>query len=136
VTEHSIQPGSTITGPTLPEPVYSDFLRLPRIRFLPADDLAARKTIMAGLLLKEPKARGLVRRVSIVAPASLTFQWQREVSDTFREKFEVIRGDVLRAVVQCVLPYCSIVFGVVRQHQLVQRKSVWLVGYLRQLLPV
>jgi superfamily II DNA or RNA helicase len=79
------------------EAVYSYFMRLPRIRFLLADDPGAGKTIMAGLLLKELKARGLVKRVLIVAPASLTFQWQREMSDKFRERFEVIRGDVLRA---------------------------------------
>ncbi|TWT30127.1 helicase-related protein [Blastopirellula retiformator] len=79
------------------EAVYSYFMKLPRIRFLLADDPGAGKTIMAGLLLKELKARGLVRRVLIVAPASLTFQWQREMADKFREKFEVIRGDVLRA---------------------------------------
>ncbi len=52
---------------------------------------------MAGLLLKELKARGLVRRTLIVTPANLTFQWQRELADKFREKFDVIRGDVLRA---------------------------------------
>jgi len=79
------------------EAVYSYFLRLPRIRFLLADDPGAGKTIMAGLLLKELKARGLVRRVLIVTPANLTFQWQREMSDKFREKFDIIRGDVLRA---------------------------------------
>src|SRR5437588_12922067 len=53
--------------------------------------------IMAGLVPKEPKARGRVRRVLIVCPANLTFQWQRELTDKFREKFDVIRGDVLRA---------------------------------------
>ncbi len=79
------------------EAVYGYFMRLPRIRFLLADDPGAGKTIMAGLLLKELKARGLVRRVLIVSPANLTFQWQRELTDKFREKFDVIRGDVLRA---------------------------------------
>ncbi|MFN8632895.1 MAG: SNF2-related protein [Chloroflexota bacterium] len=79
------------------EAVYQYFLKLPRIRFLLADDPGAGKTIMAGLLLKELKARGLVRRTLIVAPANLTFQWQRELRDKFRESFEVIRGDVLRA---------------------------------------
>jgi len=78
------------------EAVYSYFLRLPRIRFLLADDPGAGKTIMAGLLLKELKARGLVRRVLIVCPANLTFQWQREMADKFRENFKVIRGAVLR----------------------------------------
>jgi superfamily II DNA or RNA helicase len=79
------------------EAVYDYFLRLPRIRFLLADDPGAGKTIMAGLLLKELKARGLIRRILIVTPANLTFQWQRELSDKFREKFDIIRGDVLRA---------------------------------------
>src|SRR5947209_13027342 len=79
------------------EAVYDYFLRLPRIRFLLADDPGAGKTIMAGLLLKELKARGLIRRTLIVTPANLTFQWQRELKDKFRENFEVIRSDVLRA---------------------------------------
>ena len=79
------------------EAVYSYFMRLPRIRFLLADDPGAGKTIMAGLLLKELKARGLVHRVLIVAPANLTFQWQREMADKFHERFDLIRGDVLRA---------------------------------------
>ena len=79
------------------EAVYGYFLQLPRIRFLLADDPGAGKTIMGGLTLKELKARGLVKRTLIVAPANLTFQWQRELSDKFREKFEIIRGSVLRA---------------------------------------
>lgn len=79
------------------EAVYDYFLRLPRIRFLLADDPGAGKTIMAGLLLKELKIRGLVKRVLIITPANLCFQWQREMKDKFREQFEIIRGDVLRA---------------------------------------
>src|SRR5947207_2408234 len=79
------------------EAVYDYFLKLPRIRFLLADDPGAGKTIMAGLLLKELKARGLIQRILIVAPANLTFQCQRELKDKFRENFEVIRSDVLRA---------------------------------------
>jgi hypothetical protein len=79
------------------EAVYDYFMRLPRIRFLLADDPGAGKTIMAGLLLKELKIRGLVKRTLIVAPANLCFQWQRELKDKFREAFEVIRSDVLRA---------------------------------------
>jgi superfamily II DNA or RNA helicase len=79
------------------EAAYDYFLKLPRIRFLLADDPGAGKTIMAGLLLKELKARGLVSRTLIVTPANLTFQWQRELKDKFRESFEIIRSDVLRA---------------------------------------
>ena len=78
------------------EAVYDYFLKLPRIRFLLADDPGAGKTIMAGLLIKELKARGLVKRVLIVAPANLTFQWQRELRDKFRESFDIINSMVLR----------------------------------------
>src|SRR5438876_3007635 len=79
------------------EAVYDYFLTLPRIRFLLADDPGAGKTIMAGLLLKELKIRGLVKRTLIITPANLSFQWQREMKDKFRENFEIIRSDVLRA---------------------------------------
>ncbi len=79
------------------EAVYDYFIKLPRIRFLLADDPGAGKTIMAGLLIKEMKIRGLIKRTLIVTPANLTFQWQRELKDKFRENFEIIRGDILRA---------------------------------------
>lgn len=79
------------------EAVYDYFLKLPRIRFLLADDPGAGKTIMAGLLIKELKIRGLIKRTLIITPANLSFQWQREMKDKFREHFEVIRSDVLRA---------------------------------------
>src|SRR5713101_5668087 len=74
------------------EAVYDYFLKLPRIRFLLADDAGAGKTIMAGLLIKELKARGLVSRILVVSPANLMFQWQREMLDRFHERFEPIRG--------------------------------------------
>ncbi len=79
------------------EAVYDYFLKLPRIRFLLADDPGAGKTIMAGLLIKELKIRGIIKRILIVTPANLSFQWQREMKDRFRESFEIVRGDVLRA---------------------------------------
>src|SRR5208283_1081798 len=58
------------------EAVYDYFIKLPRIRFLLADDPSAGKTIMAGLLIKKLKIRGLVKRTLIVTPANLSFQWQ------------------------------------------------------------
>ncbi|MCL5745083.1 MAG: DEAD/DEAH box helicase, partial [Acidobacteria bacterium] len=79
------------------EAVYDYFLKLPRIRFLLADDPGAGKTIMAGLLIKELKIRGLIKRILIITPANLSFQWQRELKDKFQEKFDVVRSDVLRA---------------------------------------
>jgi len=79
------------------EAVYEYFIKLPRIRFLLADDPGAGKTIMAGLLIKELKIRGLIKRTLVVCPANLCWQWQREMKDKFRENFEIIRGNILRA---------------------------------------
>jgi len=79
------------------EAVYEYFMKQPSIRFLLADDPGAGKTIMAGLLIKELKIRGLIKRTLVVAPANLCWQWQRELKEKFRENFEIIRGDVLRA---------------------------------------
>ena len=71
------------------EAVYGYVLRLPRIRFLIADDPGAGKTIMAGLVIKEMKIRNQARRILIVAPGHLKDQWKRELKDRFEEKFFV-----------------------------------------------
>jgi superfamily II DNA or RNA helicase len=78
------------------EAIYDYMLKLPRVRFLLADDAGAGKTIMAGLLLRELKLRGLIERTLIVCPANLTFQWQRELKEKFDEQFLVMRGFELR----------------------------------------
>ena len=79
------------------EAVYDYFIKAPRIRFLLADDPGAGKTIMAGLLIREMKARGLIKRILIITPANLTFQWQRELKDKFQQQFEILNGQILRA---------------------------------------
>jgi len=79
------------------EAVYGYILRLPRIRFLIADDPGAGKTIMAGLIIKELKLRKLVERVLIVVPGHLKDQWRREMKDRFDEKFTVVYRGLLEA---------------------------------------
>lgn len=71
------------------EAVYGHVLKLPRIRFLIADDPGAGKTIMAGLILKELKLRNLVKRILIVVPGHLKDQWRRELKERFEESFTV-----------------------------------------------
>ena len=78
------------------EAVYEYFLKLPSVRFLLADDAGAGKTIMAGLLIRELKLRGLTERTLVVCPANLTFQWQRELKEKFDQKFTVLRGSNIR----------------------------------------
>jgi len=78
------------------EAVYRHMLPQPRLRFVLADDPGAGKTIMAGLLLKELKLRGVVDRCLILAPAPLTPQWQDEMLDKFDEQFEIVSSEQVR----------------------------------------
>ena len=78
------------------EAVYEHLLKLPSVRFLLSDDAGAGKTIMAGLLIRELKLRGLIERVLVVCPANLAFQWQRELKEKFDEKFLVMKGSDIR----------------------------------------
>jgi len=65
-----------------------------------ADEVGLGKTIEAGLILKEFRARGLVERVLIVTPASLQQQWQAELRSKFNERFEIIDGPTARFLSQ------------------------------------
>lgn len=80
------------------EAVYGYVLKLPRIRFLIADDPGAGKTIMAGLIIKELKLRNLCKKILIVAPGHLKDQWRRELKERFEEKFMVIDRGLLNAL--------------------------------------
>ena len=87
------------------EAVYDYLLKLARVRFLLADDAGAGKTVMAGLLIRELKLRGLAERVLVLCPANLAFQWQRELREKFDEKFLVLKGHDIRdqfGVNQCL----------------------------------
>ena len=63
-----------------------------RPRMILADEVGLGKTIEAGLIIKELRAREQIERVLIVAPASLTRQWQTELATKFNEHFELIDG--------------------------------------------
>lgn len=73
--------------------VYYYMLKNPKLRFLLADDPGAGKTIMAGLILKELKYRGLVDSILLIVPGHLKDQWLRELKEKFNETFlKVDRG--------------------------------------------
>jgi SNF2 family DNA or RNA helicase len=69
--------------------VYESMLPRQPLRFVPADDPGACKTIMAGLLIRELLMRADARRVLIVAPCSLVEQWQDEMYEKFGLSFNI-----------------------------------------------
>lgn len=64
-----------------------------RVRYLLADEVGLGKTIEAGLVIRELKLRGLVRRTLVVAPKGITTQWVAEMQTHFNEKFQLVLGD-------------------------------------------
>lgn len=60
------------------------------VRYILADEVGLGKTIEAGMIIKELKARGLVKRVLVVCPTGLVTQWAAEMQEKFNEKFQVI----------------------------------------------
>ena len=71
-----------------------------RIRYLLADEVGLGKTIEAGLIVRELKIRGLVRRVLVVAPAGLALQWVSEMRTHFDENFRFIAPSAFPAMRQ------------------------------------
>ncbi|HBO2913634.1 DEAD/DEAH box helicase [Pseudomonas aeruginosa] len=68
-----------------------------RIRYLLADEVGLGKTIEAGLVLRELKLRGRVKRILVVAPKGLVRQWQAEMRLHFGETFQFIEPSELAA---------------------------------------
>ncbi len=80
-----------------------------RVRYLLADEVGLGKTIEAGLIMRELKLRGLVRRTLVVAPKSLAMQWVAEMSTHFNETFALVSPGDLDALerLECSGQYVS-----------------------------
>ena len=65
-------------------------------RFLLCDEVGLGKTIEAGMILKELRARGGAARCLVIAPPSLLRQWQYELKSKFNETFSIINSDTVR----------------------------------------
>ena len=72
--------------------VYEHMLKQFPLRFLLADDAGAGKTIMSGLYIREGKARRIIKRVLIVAPAGLIGNWKNELGTLFSLPFRIVGG--------------------------------------------
>jgi superfamily II DNA or RNA helicase len=60
------------------------------VRYLLADEVGLGKTIEAGLVLRELKIRGLVKRILVVAPTGIVSQWVDEMRTHFNEEFRLV----------------------------------------------
>ena len=64
-------------------------LSAPSPRFLLADEVGLGKTIEAGLILQELRARGGLDHVLVITPTNLSIQWLYELRSKFNEPFSL-----------------------------------------------
>jgi len=69
-----------------------------RVRYLLADEVGLGKTIEAGLIMRELKLRGLVKRTLVIAPKGLVSQWVAEMRTHFNELFQLILPDDIKTM--------------------------------------
>jgi superfamily II DNA or RNA helicase len=101
----------TLTQDVLLAPIEASIIPLPhqlralsrvvagdRVRYLLADEVGLGKTIEAGLVIRELKLRGLVRRVLVVAPKGLVTQWVSEMRTHFNEDFRLVLPEDIKVL--------------------------------------
>jgi len=76
------------------------FLQSPAQRLLIADEVGLGKTIEAGLILIELRARQLLHRVLVVCTSSLRGKWQEELRRRFDEEFEIADTSRIRRLLR------------------------------------
>lgn len=65
-------------------------------RYLLCDEVGLGKTIEAGMVLKELRARGGAQRTLVISPPNLIRQWQFELKSKFNEVFSIINTETVR----------------------------------------
>jgi len=74
-----------------------------RVRYLLADEVGLGKTIEAGLIMRELKLRGLVKRTLVIAPKGLVSQWVSEMRFHFGETFQLVLPEDIKTLKRIAL---------------------------------
>ena len=98
-TLYSLQASRTAFYPHQYKPLLK-FLDSPGQRLLIADEVGLGKTIEAGLVLIEQRARRVLQRVLVVCPAALCMKWREEMWQRFDEEFKIIGAADFREQLQ------------------------------------
>lgn len=69
-----------------------------RVRYLLADEVGLGKTIEAGLIMRELKLRGMVKKTLVIAPKGLVTQWVAEMRTHFHEKFQLVLPEDIKTL--------------------------------------
>ncbi len=73
-------------------------IRMPRVNLLVADDVGLGKTIEAGMVILELILRHRARRILIVCPSGLQFQWRDQMRDKFGLDFRIVDTELMKTL--------------------------------------
>jgi superfamily II DNA or RNA helicase len=65
-------------------------MQMPRVSLLLADDVGLGKTIEAGLIVSELIRKRRIRKIMVITPAALRYQWQTELEEKFSLAFDIV----------------------------------------------
>jgi len=68
------------------------------VRYLLADEVGLGKTVEAGLIMRELKLRGLVKKTLVIAPKGLVTQWVAEMQTHFNERFHLVLPEDIKTL--------------------------------------
>lgn len=112
------------------------FLDSPKNRLLIADEVGLGKTIEAGLILTEARARQTIQRVLVVCPSGLTSKWRLELKTRFGEEFRIYKtSDFLEYIDEYEeSPFTSHINGIIsletiRQNKILERLEALLPSF-------
>lgn len=78
--------------------ILEKLMKASHTRFLLADEVGMGKTIEAGLVLKELKLRGEIKRTLLIVPKSAMLQWQSEMRQHFKEQFQIYDSQLISSL--------------------------------------
>ena len=91
-------------------------------RLLIADEVGLGKTIEAGHIMLELKARGELHNVLVVCPKALSVKWQEEMYDRFGLRFEIYTNK--KAMIESIKAHNGEARGIITYEGISDRKSI------------
>lgn len=96
-----------------------------KVRYLLADEVGLGKTIEAGLIMRELKLRGLIRRTLVIAPKGLVSQWVSEMHFHFGETFQLVLPEDIKTLKRIAPPTATGNGGRGNHNPEIQTANAW-----------
>jgi len=109
------------------------FLDSPKNRILICDEVGLGKTIEAGMILTELRARYDMQKVLVICPANLTVKWRLELRKRFGEEFEIVRKKRFQEHLDEIQKYSDLSFNLIISIESIRNEEI--ITHLNDYMP-